>query len=364
MAKILQLEPWIDESELDALRKVIESTFLVEHEFSRQFESQFEELTGAARAVATCNGTAALFCSLKATGVGHGDEVIVPDFTYIATATAVILAGAKPVFCEVEGNYLSLDLEHAERLINSKTKAMIPVHLYGQAGNVDRVVSFAKEHGLAVIEDAAQSVGVTFKGRHVGTFGDLGAFSFYGNKTITCGEGGMVVTNDPELGSKCVRLKMHGRDQKGTYLHEEIGFNFCITDMQSAVAIAQMKKLDAIVEKKRAIFDNYRMAWQGIEEMEPMAVDADCEPVHWLSVFFTDRKEELKEYLLKQDIQVRDLFCPLHRQPCFRDLGIQDDYPVSDRLFRRGLALPSSYSLTTEEQQVVVDAVEAFFKAS
>ena len=196
---IPQIEPWIDDEELVQLKRVIQSTYVTEHELTQEFEDLIKELTGARYAVALTNGTAALYCCLVALGVGPGDEVIVPNLTFIATANAVLMAGATPIFCEVERDTMCMDPAAAEKLITSKTRALMPVHLYGQSADMHRLVKIAKDHGIKIIEDAAQGVGVKFDNKHVGTYGDLGILSFYGNKTITCGEGGIILTDDEEL---------------------------------------------------------------------------------------------------------------------------------------------------------------------
>ena len=254
---IVQIEPWIDDAELRELKRVIDSTFLVEHDLTREFEAMTARLAGSKHAIAVCNGSAALFVSLKALGIGCGDEVIVPNLTFVATANAVILAGATPVLCEVEPDTFCLDAGRAEKLVTPRTRALLPVHLYGQSADMEQVMALARRYNLKVIEDAAEGIGVTFEDRHVGSFGDMGILSYYGNKTITCGEGGMVLTGDDELAKAAYRLKNYGRDQKGTFIHESIGFNFSFTDLQAAIGIAQMKKLPAIVRRKREIHDRY-----------------------------------------------------------------------------------------------------------
>ncbi len=243
---IIQIQPWIDDSEMHELMKVVQSTFVTEASLTKEFEQMTRDLTKAKHAIAVANGTLGLFCALKALGIGIGDEVIVPDLTFIASANAIIMAGAKPVFCDVEINTLCIDIEKAKSKVTANTKAIMPVHLYGQSADMVKVLNFAKENNLKVIEDAAQGVGVLFEGKHVGTFGDIGILSYYGNKTITTGEGGIILTNDDELAKICYRLKNHGRDTKGTFIHEHIGFNFSFTEMQAALGVSQMKKLNAI----------------------------------------------------------------------------------------------------------------------
>ena len=248
---ITQIQPWIDETEKFQLDRVIKSTFLTEAALTMEFEELTKSLTKSKYSISITNGTLALYCCLKALNIGHGDEVIIPNLTFIASANAVIMAGAKPVFCEVKEDTYCIDVEWAERLINSKTKAIMPVHLYGNSADMLKVLAFAKCYKLKIIEDAAQGVGVTFNNQHVGTFGDCGVLSYYGNKTITCGEGGMVLTNNKELAKTIYRLKNHGRDEKGTFIHEHIGFNFSFTEMQAAIGIAQMQKLPKIINMSK-----------------------------------------------------------------------------------------------------------------
>src|SRR5712671_3056769 len=191
---IVQIEPWVDDCELRELKRVIDSTFLIEHDLTREFESMTASLARCKHAIAVCNGSMALFVCLKTLGIGPGDEVIVPNLTFVATANAVIMAGATPVLCEICEDTFCLDVGRAEKLVTANTRAILPVHLYGQSADMGQVMDLARRHSLEVIEDAAEEVGVTFEGRHVGTFGDMGILSYYGNKTITCGEGGMVLT--------------------------------------------------------------------------------------------------------------------------------------------------------------------------
>ncbi len=364
-ALIVQIEPWVDEGELRELRRVIDSTFLVEHELTREFENMTAQLTGAKNAVAVCNGTMALFACLKAMGIGPGDEVIVPNFTFIASANAVILAGGVPVICEVREDTFCIDVARADRLVTQRTKAIMPVHLYGQSANMPEVMAFARRHGLQVLEDAAEAIGVRYEGRHVGTFGEMGILSYYGNKTITCGEGGIVLTNNDALAKAVYRIKNYGRDRKGTYIHETIGFNFSFTDLQAAIGIAQMKKLSAIIDKKRGIHDRYVEELHGLERFRPVYIDPRCEPVFWFTSFLCEDPDALSSYLREQKIQTRRFFLPLHQQPCYADIkyirAADDDYRISESIYHRGISLPSSYSLTEDDQSYVIEQIRRFY---
>ena len=215
---IVQIEPWIDKSELKQLKRVIKNTYVTEHELTKEFESMIKDLTKSKYVISMTNGTVALYCCLKALGIGENDEVIVPNLTFIASANAVIMANAHPVFCDIDEETFCIDPKKIEALITPSTKAIMPVHLYGQSADMEAIMQVAEKHNLKVIEDAAQGVGVTFNGKHTGTFGEMGILSFYGNKTITCGEGGVVLTNCKELRDKVYQLKNHGRLQKGTFL--------------------------------------------------------------------------------------------------------------------------------------------------
>jgi len=360
---ITQIEPWIDNEELEQLTKVIKSTFVTEASLTNEFELLIKNLTGSKHAISMTNGTVALYCCLKSLGIGQGDEVIIPDMTFIATANAVIMAGATPLFCDIYHDTLCINVEHAENLITDRTKAIMPVHLYGQSADMIKIMALANANNIYVIEDAAQGVGVMFLEKHVGTFGDLGILSFYGNKTITCGEGGIVLTNSDELAQICYRLKNHGRDKKGIFKHDHIGFNFSFTEMQAAIGIAQMKKLDRIIAKKKKVNDYYIENLEELDNLKSISVDIRCNPVYWFTSFLTDNKEGLMKYLREKDIQTRDFFYPLHLQPCYSNtnLVIKNECPVSNNIYNCGISLPSSYNLSRENQKIVIDAIKEYF---
>ena len=324
------------------------------------FEDLIKKLTGSTYAVSITNGTAALYCCLKALGIGEGDEVIVPNLTFIASSNAVIMAGATPVFCEIEESTLCIDPEAIWPLVNPNTKAIMPVHLYGQSAKLDEITKIAKEFDLRVIEDAAQGVGVKFNNKHVGTFGDMGILSFYGNKTLTCGEGGIILTDNKELRDAAYRLKNHGRLNKGVFTHDSIGFNFAFTEMQAAVGIAQLNKLERIINKKSKIRNRYVEELSPISSsLKPLSPLSSCSPVWWFTSFLTNQKKELQNYLRSKNIQTRDFFTPLHKQPCY-------NYPtrpftLSEEIFNKGISLPSSYNLDLSQQNYIISQILAFY---
>jgi perosamine synthetase len=361
---IVQIEPWIDEEEMIQLKRVISSTYVTEHELTKEFERRIKDLTGSKHAIAMTNGTAALYCCLKVNGIGPGDEVVVPDMTFIATANAVLMAGAVPVFADIDSETLSLSSETVTRVLSKKTKAVMPVHLYGRSANMDDLVSFCKENQLILIEDAAQGTGVRYKGKHVGTFGSCGVLSFYGNKTITCGEGGIVLTDSDYLAKECYKLKNHGREKKGVFIHESVGFNFCFTEMQAAIGIAQLQKLNRIIIRKDNIRRTYYERLSHLAELKLLDLSPDTDHVFWFTSILTDFQEGLKSFLGSRKIQSRRAFYPLHMQPCYQtyELPIRDKFNESKQVYDRLLSLPSSYMLTVEQQDFVCSAIMDFYK--
>ena len=363
---IPQIEPWIDESELVQLKRVIKNTYVTEHELTKEFETLIQDLTNSTYAISITNGTAALFCCLKALDIGEGDEVIVPNITFIASANAVIMANATPVVCEIDSENFCIDIDKIESLITKRTKAIMPVHLYGQSSNMEAIVNIADKYNIKVIEDAAQGVGVMYNTQHVGTFGDMGILSFYGNKTITCGEGGVVLTNSKYLRDRVYRLKNHGRLLKGRFKHEEIGFNFSFTEMQAAIGISQLHKLSRIIEKKQQIYNRYHIAFQNLKGIVDRVYVSDrCQPVWWFTSFLVEQKIELQKYLLEKGIQTRDFFYPLHRQPCYVNEKVQFSkagYVVSDNVYSKAISLPSSYGLTNRQQDYIISNIINFYQ--
>ena len=360
---IIQIQPWINYKENIELFKVIRSTFITEGNKTLEFEELTKKLTGSKHAIAYANGTVALYAALKALNIGIGDEVIVPNLTFIATANAVIMAGAKPIFCDIDRDDLGISPERIEKLISKKTKAIIPVHLYGYSCKIEKIMEIAKNHKLKVIEDAAQGVGVYYKNKHVGTYGDIGVLSYYGNKTITTAEGGMILTNVDNYKNSCYRLKNHGRDTKGVFRHEHIGFNFAFTDLQAAIGISQMRKLKKIIGKKRRIFEKYKNSFDEINEIKIFEIKNQNNPVYWFSSIFSKQKKDLQNYLKDKKVQTRDFFYPLNLQPCYKgmDLNINDDFSNSIDIYNNSLSLPSSYILKNKEQNFTISCIKDFF---
>ncbi len=354
---IPQIEPIIDEEELKEMTKVIKSTWLTEGKETKKFEDMFKELTKSKYALAFCNGTATLFTALKILGIKEGDEIIVPSITFVATINSILFANAKPVLVDIDKETFNIDPKKIEERITNKTKAIMPVHLYGQSADMDAIMKIAKKHNLKVIEDAAQGVGVKFKGKHVGTFGEAGSFSLYGNKTITSGEGGVFTTNNEEIAKDAYRMKNHGRDKKGIFIHEKIGFNFSYTDMQAAIAVVQMKKLNYIIKRKKEIREQYMKELEGIVEFTK--IDERCTPVHWFTNILVKDVQGLSDFLKERNISSRRFFYPMHKQPCY---NFEGEYPNAEYAYEHGLSLPSTASLDSKTISKICDAIKEFYQ--
>lgn len=359
---IRQIEPWIDDAEVAQLRKIGETTYVTEGPLTAEFEERFAALTGAGHVMAYANGTMAQFGILKAMGIGPGDEVIVPAMTFIATCNAVILTGATPVLCDIDRRTLGLDPDKLAEKVTDKTKALVVVHLYGGTADMDRIIEFAEARDIAVVEDAAQAVGVRYRGKCAGTMGVAGYLSFYGNKTMTTGEGAVILTGDAALAEQCYRLKNHGRAEKGTFIHDQIGFNFCFTDIQAAVGLAQLDKLAEIIRRKNDIYAYYRTKLDSVAGIDMHVYGPDVTPVPWFTNIYVDDAEALGAFLGEHDIGSRRYFYPLHRQPCYADGPVRlDDCPESDWAYAHGLSLPSTVTLTEPELDRVCAALAEFF---
>jgi perosamine synthetase len=346
-------EPLLGEKELLYVTECILTGWVSSAgKFVTRFEQMFAEFCGCHYAVATSNGTTALHLALLSIGIGPDDEVIVPTLTFIATANAVTYTGAKPVFVDSDISTWNIDPEKIEESITPRTKAIIPVHLYGHPADMERILNIASKHSLAVIEDAAEAHGATYKGRKVGGIGDLGVFSFYGNKIVTTGEGGMVVTNDAELAEKIKILRDHGMSKNRRYWHPVLGFNYRLTNIQAAIGVAQMENIENILAAKRRIADTYTKLLRDITGITLPPSAPWAENVFWLyTILIDDRvcnvdRNFIIENLSKNGVETRPIFPPIHTQPIY---NTGQSLPVSEMLFQKGLCLPSSVNLQDEE---------------
>jgi perosamine synthetase len=355
--EIPQFEPWLGEEELAQVAETIRANWITGGAKVKEFERKIAELCGVKHAIAACNGTLALYMGLRALEIGEEDEVIVPDFTFIASANSVVMAGAIPVFVEVDARTFNIDPECTEKAITHKTKAIMPVHIYGQAADMDAICDIARRHNLYVIEDAAQGIGVTFKAKHTASFGDIGCLSFYADKTITTGEGGMVLTNDDKLAEKCLILKHQGRTGRGVYFHDHIGYNFRLTDLQAAIGLAQLAKLPTIIDRKKRNEKLYRQLLGEVKGVEFPYVDPRGFNVPFRINILVDDPQSLSIFLNENGIGSRRFFYPLHMQACY---NVDGEFPNAVKAYERGLSLPSAVTLSEEQIVYVCEKIKVF----
>jgi perosamine synthetase len=327
--------------------------------YIHQFEETFAQFCGTRHAIAVSNGTTALHLALATLGIGPGDEVIVPSLTFIATANAVRYTGAIPVFADSELETWNIDPSRIESLISTHTRAIIPVHLYGHPVNMGPLLDLARKHNLFVIEDAAEAHGAEYQGKKVGSYGLLNAFSFYGNKIITTGEGGMITTDDDALAKRASFLRDHAMSPEKRYWHTEVGYNYRITNLQAAVGLAQMERIVEFIQRKRKIAQLYNEYLGGVPGISLPPEAAWAKSVYWMySVLFTDdfpiSRDEAGELLKKQGIDNRPFFNPIHTMPPYLE---ELDLPNSIYLARHGMNLPSAVTLTDEDIQRVTSTI-------
>ena len=341
-------EPCLGEEELDNVIQAIKSGWISSQgKFILDFEQKFAQYCSVRHGIATSNGTVALHLALKALGIGEGNEVIVPALTFIATANAVTYCGAKPILVDSHPDYWCINPEKIEERITKNTKAIIPVHLYGHPCDMDAIMGIARRYKLYVIEDAAEAHGARYKKRRVGSFGDINCFSFYGNKIISTGEGGMCLTDNEALAEKMRILRDHGMNPRRKYWHDVIGFNYRMTNLQAAIGVAQIEKLDKLVGSKRQLAMWYEKAFQGLAKEGAIRIPPQmpwAESVYWMySILLEDdfsmNRDELTEGLRQNGIETRPLFNPLHYMPPYQN---SERFPVAEELSRKGLSLPSS----------------------
>jgi perosamine synthetase len=324
------------------------------------FEERFADFCGVDHAIAVNNGTTALHVALVALGVGPGDEVIVPTVTYIATANAVRYCGATPVFADATVGSMNLDPAHVSKLIGPRTKGIIPVHLYGHPADMVQIKAIAAKHGLWVLEDAAEAHGARVLGRRVGGLSDCATFSFFGNKIVTTGEGGMVTTSDGELAQRLRLYRGQGVDPDRRYWFPVVGFNYRMTNIQAALGLAQMERIDHAIERRAELADWYTDALSGITESLVLPVDADwASSVCWLyTVYLRDgdraRRDSVMAMLDSDGIETRPVFYPMHTLPPYHE---DRSYPVADLWSQRGLNLPTHLELTRSDIKRVAQSL-------
>ena len=352
--------PSLGETEKLYVNQALDSTWISSAgPFLDRFERDFPSYLGAAHGVATNNGTTSLHVLLAALGVGPGDEVIVPTFTYVASVNAITYTGATPVFVDSEPEFWNLDPALIEPLITERTKAIEVVHLYGHPADMNPILDVARRHGLAVIEDAAEAHGARYRGRKVGTLADAASFSFFGNKVITTGEGGMVVTDDASLADTCRHLRGQGVSPTRTYWHDVVGYNYRMTNIAAAIGCAQLERIDQVIADKRRIAGWYRERLEGLPGLVFQREAEWANAVWWMISILVDPqlRDALMTYLRENGVDSRPFFHPAHQLPMYES---SRSYPVAERLGASGINLPSFPDLTRGETDCVCDLVERF----
>ena len=371
--QIMVLQPDIGEQEISNVLECVTSGWISSQgRFIGLFEKAFSDYLGGGHALAVSNGTVALQLALTTLGIGRGDEVIVPNFTFGASLNAIIHAGATPVLADVDAETWTIDLVEFKKLISPRTKAVMPVHIYGQPARIDEIKAIADENGLFVIEDCAEALGATYKNRRVGLDGDCTCFSFFANKSITTGEGGMVVFKDPEMAQRARILRDHGMSPQKRYWHDYAGFNFRMTNMQAAIGVAQMERIDEFLSRKKAIFKAYDSFLSKIKGVSLLPKNNWSENSYWLYTLILngyegDVRDQLINNLGCRGIDARPGFYPMHQMAPYREFG-HGDYLVSSCLSANSVSLPCSISLSNEEVthiiEIFIDELAKFPRAS
>lgn len=366
---------FIDDKDIESVVKVLKGDYLTTGPVAEQFEKKVAEYVGAKYAVGVANGTAALHMACVVAGIKEGDEVLVPAITFVASANCVLYCGGTPVFVDIDPLTYNIDIEDMKKKITNKTKAIIPVDMTGQAVDMDTIMQIAKEHNLIVIEDAAHALGSEYKDRKVGSTAHMTEFSFHPVKPITTGEGGMIVTNDKDLYEKMLRFRSHGITRKPEFLNEnhgpwyyeqlELGYNYRITDIQSALGVSQMDKIDSFVGKRREIVSMYNDAFKSIDEIN-IPFEAEFSNSGWHIYIvnlnldkLTVGRKEIFEALLKENIGVNVHYLPVYLQPYYRNLGYEKGLcPNSEELYSKMFTIPLFPGMTEVDIQDVINGVK------
>jgi perosamine synthetase len=357
-------EPTLGGNEAKYVQQAIETNWISSAgQFIRDFEARFAEFCGVKYGIACANGTVAMHLAMATLGLEPGDEVIIPTFTMIATANAVTYCGATPVLVDMEPNYWQMDVDQVEGKIGARTRAIVPVHIYGHPTDMDPLRALADKHGLLLIEDAAEAHGAEYKGRRAGGLGDAAGFSFYGNKIITTGEGGMVTTDNREIARLSWNLRDHAFSHERHFWHKYVGFNYRMTNLQAAVGLAQLEQLDGFVAARRQHALEYNCRLDGIPGIRTPREASYAKNVYWMYGIMVSEEEygmsrdDLRRVLAENGIETRTFFIPMHCQPVYWQQYKGERYPVAEDLCRRGFYLPSASSLTLDEIEYVAGVI-------
>jgi perosamine synthetase len=357
--KVYVAKPDIGKKELQNITTAVKSGWVSSKgPYIEAFEDEFSKYVGTKHGISTSNGTTALHLALVALNIGKGDKVLVPSLTFIAVANAVTYVGATPVFVDSHPKYWCMDPSDIEKKIDQYTKAIIVVHLYGHPCDMDPIMQLAKTHNISIIEDCAEAHGAEYKGRKVGLFGKISCFSFYGNKIITTGEGGICLTDSEDLAIKIKMLRDHGMNPNKKYWHEVVGFNYRMTNLQAALGVAQLERIDSLLKQKKDIASMYNDLLKNLPNVEIAPEEAWARNVYWLYSVLLKKvsRENVMEHLAKQGFETRPFFYPIHILPPYKT---ELKLPVAEELSRIGMNLPSGYCLKESEIRDVVGSLKS-----
>ncbi len=363
--KIPISKPNLDDEEKNAVQEVLNSGFLAQGKRVAKFEEDFGRYIGVTQAIATSNGTAALFIALKALGISPNDKVITTPFTFVASASSIMHCGAIPIFCDIDPQTFNIDPNSLEKILKKERdsiKAILIVHLYGLPCPMDEIMLLANQYDIPVIEDCAQAHGAEYRGKKVGSFGKASAFSFYPTKNMTTGEGGMILTNDDELGKKCRMLINHGSNKR--YHHELLGYNFRMTDIAAAIGCVQLKKLDESNQKRRENAEFYNQELSSIPEVKIPTIPDYALPVfHQYTIKLKQHRDDLARFFDQKGIGygIYDPV-PLHKQEFMYQIGRDGNYPMAELCSREVLSIPVHPLLKKEELEYVVNLIKHFYR--
>lgn len=358
--------PLLNGNEKKYLSECIDTGWISsEGPFVERFERSFTEKIGRKHGIAVTNGTTAIDAAIDALGITAGDEVIVPAFTIISCVLQIVRVSAIPVLVDSDPLTFNMDVSQIEAKITSKTKAIMVVHIYGLPVDMNPVLALAEKYGLSVIEDTSEVIGLTYFGKPCGSFGDISTFSFYPNKHITTGEGGMIATDNDKLAEECRSLRNLCFQPKKRFVHERLGWNLRMTNLQAAVGVAQLERLDEFVEHKRIIGRLYNNLLAGLPGVQlPLAKTEAAENIYWVYGLVLDESkglnaEQAMELLAAKGVGCRPFFCPIHQQPILLRMGLfqGEQYPVAEKLYQRGFYIPSGMALTEHQAEKVAEAV-------
>ena len=357
-------EPDITPEDIDTVVDVLESKCLSLGPYLQKFEEAFATYIGTRYAVGVSSGTAGLHCAVRAADIGPGDEVITTPFSFVASANCVLYERAKPVFVDIDEKSLNIDSNLLPKAVTERTRAILPVHVFGQPCPMDEITSLANRHNLQVIEDACEAVGSEYRGRKVGTFGSAAVFAFYPNKQMTTGEGGIVTTDNPDLARKLHSLRNQGRDDMGSWLgHSRLGYNYRMGEINAALGLSQLSRIESLLTRRQKVADYYRERLKDVPGVEALAPLETTTRLSWF-VFVVRLDPDISKLFLIQHladmgVPSRSYFTPIHLHPFYRDLfGYKEgSFPVTERVARSAIALPFHTNFSEANVDIVVDCL-------